>query len=206
MIRKNLAAFLGCFILMGFLSVAMAQQGQGPAQGTQGSQAVPKDERKQTSLGKYAAAMEAYLMVRANPEKTVLLDVRTPEEYSFVGHAPMGVNIPSQLWTGKFDPEKKDYPLADNPDFEELVKARFKPDDTILVICRSGHRGVAAVNRLAKVGFTNVYNVVDGFEGDKVSEEESYYKGKRMRNGWKNAGLPWTTDLDPRLVYVPAAK
>ena len=55
--------------------------------------------------------------------------------------------------------------------------------------CRSGGRSALAVNALAKAGFTNVYNIIDGFEGDKVAEEGSLYLGKRMKNGWKNSGL-----------------
>ncbi len=59
---------------------------------------------------------------------------------------------------------------------------------------------------MAKLGFTNVYSVTDGFEGDKITEEDSYNKGNRMKNGWRNAVLPWTTDLDPSLVYTAAMK
>ena len=40
-----------------------------------------------------------------------------------------------------------------NPDFIDHVKERFKPDDTILVMCRSGGRSAMAVNMLAKAGF-----------------------------------------------------
>ncbi|MCI0469771.1 MAG: sulfurtransferase, partial [Nitrospirae bacterium] len=75
--------------------------------------------------------------------------------------------------------------------------------DTILVMCRSGHRSAAAVNRLTKAGFMNVYSIVDGFEGDKVKDGESYFNGKRMKNGWKNSGALWTYDLEPRLIYTP---
>ncbi len=167
---------------------------------------VPKDSNKKTSLGRYATAAEAYRMYNANPDKVFLLDVRTPEEYALLGHAPQAFNIPSKLWTGKFDLEKKDYGLVNNPDFEAIVKEKFRPEDTIMVMCRSGVRGAEAVNRMAKIGFTNVYNVTDGFEGEKITEEDSYYKGKRLKNGWRNSGLPWTTDLDPKLVYLPTSK
>ncbi len=166
----------------------------------------PKDPGKVTAPGKYACAMEAYQMWKANPDKVKIIDVRTPEEYGFVGHAPMAYNIPVKLWTGKFNPEKKDYVLEDNPDFVDQVKKIVGPDDILVVMCRSGHRSAVAVNKLADAGFTNVYNVVEGFEGDKVMEEDSYVKGKRAKNGWKNAGLPWTTDLDPALVFDPSAK
>jgi len=161
---------------------------------------------KQTTLGKYATAFEAYLTFRTGSKKVYFLDVRTPEEYVYVGHATFAINIPFMLWSGKFDPVAKEYALAENPEFENAVKSRFKPEDTIMVMCRSGNRSAAAVNRLAKVGFKNAVNVVDGFEGDTVTDEDSYSKGKRVKNGWKNANLPWTYDLDPKLVYVPAGK
>jgi rhodanese-related sulfurtransferase len=70
-------------------------------------------------------------------------------------------------------------------------------------MCRSGGRSAYAVNLLAKTGFKNVYSIVDGFEGDKLDIEGSYYKGKRLVNGWKNSGAPWTYQLDSELLYLP---
>jgi rhodanese-related sulfurtransferase len=40
-----------------------------------------------------------------------------------------------------------------------------KPDDMLLVICRSGGRSAMAINALAKAGFKNVYNIIEGMEG-----------------------------------------
>jgi len=164
---------------------------------------LPKDEKKHTTIGKYVTAADAYEMWKANPDKVKVLDVRTPEEYVFVGHAPMAHNVPIQLWAGKFNAEKKDFPLADNPDFEAQLKKRFGEQDTIIAMCRSGHRSAVAINRMAKAGFVNVYNVVDGYEGDKIADEDSYFKGKRMTNGWKNSPAPWTYNLDPALIFEP---
>ena len=53
---------------------------------------------RQTSLGLYVTAKEAYDMWQADPGLKIL-DVRTPEEYVFVGHAPMATNIPFALQT-----------------------------------------------------------------------------------------------------------
>ena len=47
-----------------------------------------------------------------------------------------------------------------------------------------------------------LYNITDGMEGDKVEDPESVYAGKRMRNGWKNWGLPWTYGIDPERVLI----
>ena len=49
---------------------------------------------KQTVLGLYVTAKEAYEKWQADPEKVMIIDVRTPEEYLFVGHPTMAWNIP----------------------------------------------------------------------------------------------------------------
>ncbi|MGD9503754.1 MAG: rhodanese-like domain-containing protein [Syntrophobacteraceae bacterium] len=164
---------------------------------------VPKDEKKLTTLGKYVTSAEAYEMWKAAPDKVKIIDCRTPEEYVFVGHAPMAYNVPSMLWTDKWNEEKKNYDMKDNPDFETRMKEISPPDGVIMIMCRSGHRSAASVNRLANAGFTNVYSIIDGFEGDKIAEEDSFFKGKRLKNGWRNSIDPWTYDLDPKLVYAP---
>jgi rhodanese-related sulfurtransferase len=69
-------------------------------------------------------------------------------------------------------------------------------------MCRSGGRSALAVNQLAKAGFVNAYNIIDGMEGDKVDEHGSAYRGKRMKNGWKNSGSPWTYDVNPELIWL----
>jgi len=53
-----------------------------------------------------------------------------------------------------------------------------------------GGRSAKAVNALAKSGFANVHNIIDGMEGDKVDNLRSANYRKRMKNGWKNAGSP----------------
>ena len=69
-------------------------------------------------------------------------------------------------------------------------------------MCRSGGRSALAVNQLAKAGFVNAYNIIDGMEGDKVDDPESVFIGKRMKNGWKNSGSPWTYDVNPELIWL----
>ena len=51
-------------------------------------------EGKQTVLGLYVTAKEAYEKWQAEPEKVKIIDVRTPEEYLFVGHPTMAWKIP----------------------------------------------------------------------------------------------------------------
>ena len=161
-----------------------------------------KDPKKQTKLQKYITAKDAYQKWLADPNNVKILDCRTPEEYIYLGHGPMAYNIPIQFTTYKFDPEKKAPVMKENPNFLSAVKAKFKSTDMILTMCRSGHRSANTANKLAENGFTNVYNILDGFEGDMVKDPSSYYNGKRMHNGWKNSGAPWTYSLDPKLMYL----
>lgn len=160
-------------------------------------------KEKQTTLGLYVTAAEAYAMWKANPDQVKILDVRMPEEYVFVGHPEMAYNIPLALQTYEWDAEEHMYKVAPNKDFMPQVKALFKPNDVILVTCRSGGRGAMAVNAMAAAGYKNAYNITDGIEGDEVKDPESMYYGKRMKNGWKNAGLPWTYDINPDLMKLP---
>ena len=163
----------------------------------------PKEVRKHTTVGKDLTSSEAYEMWKANPDKVKVLDVRTPEEYISVGHPPMAYNVPLLVFGEKSNPGEKAAGLQANPDFEAKVKRLFASDDTILVICRVGNRSAAAVNKLAKAGFTDLYNIVDGFEGEKIADADMRGKGKRVKTGWKNSSAPWTYDLDPKLVYAP---
>ena len=144
-------------------------------------------EEKLTSLGLYVTAREAYDMWKADPEKIKVLDVRTFEEYVLIGHAEMAANVPLAFPTYKWDANKGNYSVVGNKDFIAHVSEHFKPDDTILAMCRSGGRSAMACNALAKAGFTKVYNIIDGFEGDTVNDPESVFYGKRMKNGWKNS-------------------
>lgn len=165
---------------------------------------IPK--KKQTTLGLYVTAKEAYDMWQKDPDKIKILDVRTPQEYAFVGHAPMAVNIPVEFMTYKWNPKKKSYAMKVNRKFVREVKKVFKPTDTILVMCRSGSRSAMAVNKMAKAGYKHVYNIVDGFEGDMIKNPQNPNVGKRMKNGWRNSGAPWTYKLDPRLMFLPYGK
>ncbi len=162
-------------------------------------------EEKLTSLGLYVTAREAYDMWQSDPEQIKVLDVRTFEEYVLVGHAEMASNVPLAFPTYHWEANKGNYSVVVNSDFISHVLERFNPDDTILVMCRSGGRSAKAVNALAKAGFTKVHNIIDGFEGDKVDDPESIYHGKRMRNGWKNSS-PWTYHLDSKLVWIPTGE
>ena len=164
-------------------------------------------EKKQTSLGLYVTALEAFETWEANQAETHIVDVRTPEEYIFVGHAPMARNVPLLFVTyAGWDAEKDEPTIRPNPDFVARVRELYGLGDPLFVMCRSGGRSALAVNALAQAGFTNVYNVIDGFEGDKVDDPTSAYHGKRMKNGWKNSCVPWTYDCEPSLLWMEKEK
>lgn len=158
---------------------------------------------KQTTLGLYVTSREAYEKWRSAPGDVTIIDVRTPEEYLFIGHADMVWNIPLAVQSYQWDPEKQQLPMSLLPDFVTRVKSIVSPDDLLLVTCRSGGRSAMAVNLLAKAGFKNVYNITDGVEGDSVKDPNSVFNGQRLVNGWKNSGLPWTYAIDPNRMVLP---
>jgi rhodanese-related sulfurtransferase len=130
---------------------------------------------------------EAFDLLK-NPA-AVLVDVRSVAEYVLVGHAPRAHNVPFSFW----NEAKADF--EENAGFAEDLKTRFKPAVTLIFICRSGRRSVRAAEAARGAGFSNVFSVSEGFEGEK---DES---GRRTVGGWKNSGLPWTVDVDPALAY-----
>lgn len=168
--------------------------------------APPLHSMKQTTLGLYLTAREAYEKWKAAPDKVTILDVRTPEEFLFIGHADMAWNIPVAAQLYKWDADKKQFPMQPLTDFVARVEKVARPDHTLLVMCRSGGRSAMAVNLLAAAGFKNVYNIIDGMEGDVVKDPDSVFRGQRMVNGWKNAGLPWTYDVDPARMVLPGER
>ena len=188
--RKLLSLMIAIFILLSWLPLCLAKS--------------PLPVQKQTVLGLYVTAEEAYEMWQADKSKIKILDVRTPEEYIFVGHAPMAQNIPFQLFNYKMAVRNKAPLMVTNPNFMAEVRQKYKPSDSILVICRSGNRSAAAVNAMAAAGFKTAYSITDGFEGDRVKDPASPYYGKRFKNGWKNSEIPWTDKLNPELIWIPS--
>jgi len=59
-------------------------------------------------------------------------------------------------------------------------------DTPLFFLCRSGGRSHDAAVEMAKHGYTQCYNIIDGFEGEP---DATGHRG--MTNGWKQANLPW---------------
>lgn len=158
---------------------------------------------KQTTLGLYVTAKEACAKWQAEPAKVKIIDVRTPEEFLFVGHPTMAWMIPLAAQLYEWDAERKQFPLKPLTDFVDRVKQVAAPDDTLMVMCRSGGRSAMAANALAMAGFTNVYNIVDGMEGDANADSDTVAKALPLTSGWKNTGCPWTKKLTPERMVLP---
>jgi rhodanese-related sulfurtransferase len=148
-------------------------------------------------------AREAYEAWQADPDGVRIIDVRTPEEFLFVGHPAMAWKIPVGRQSYEWDAEKHQFPMALLPDFVDRVSEVAGLGDTLLVMCRSGGRSAIAVDLLAKAGFTRAYTIVDGMEGDAVTDPASVFLGQRLKNGWKNSGCPWTYKLGPERMLLP---
>jgi rhodanese-related sulfurtransferase len=121
---------------------------------------------------------EAHARLKANPQ-AVLIDVRTQPEWNFVG-VPAVERLIRQSW--QVFPQ-----MQVNDNFVPAIeKAGVPKDAEIFCICRSGARSAAAASALTDAGFSNCWNVAQGFEGDK---DVNGHRG--TIGGWKAAGLPW---------------
>ena len=158
---------------------------------------------KQTVIGLYLTAKEAYEKWKAEPDKVKIIDVRTPEEYLFVGHPTMAWKIPVAIQIYEWDPEKQKFPMNPLPDFVSRCSEVANPDDTLMLMCRSGGRSAMAVNLLAEAGFKNVYQILDGMEGDANADSDSVAQAQPLKDGWKNSGCPWTKKLTPDRMLLP---
>lgn len=115
----------------------------------------------------------------------VLIDVRTTMEYQYVGHPMDSIHVP---WK-----EAPDWEV--NPDFVKLVREAISKRTgknegieslAVMTICRSGKRSMDAAEALVKDGFQQVYNIEEGFEGDRDSKNQ-----RNTINGWRFHNLPW---------------
>lgn len=164
-------------------------------------------EEKRTRLDLYVTAPEAAALKSRLADKALFVDIRTKAEVMFTGSPTMVdamvpyVDFPDIGLT--FDDKRGAYKLEPNNDFaselaRRLAEKGLTKNDVVILMCRSGDRSSRAINQqLADAGYTKVYSVVDGFEGDMSKD------GRRSVNGWKNAGLPWTYKMDRNKAYLP---
>ncbi len=118
---------------------------------------------------------EALTLLQENPDAR-LVDVRSQAEWSWVGRIPGAVEIEWQSFPG----------MQANPNFLEQLSRKVPKESPVMFICRSGIRSNQAAIAASESGYSNCFNILEGFEGEKDS---SGHRG--IRGGWKVAGLPW---------------
>jgi rhodanese-related sulfurtransferase len=165
---------------------------------------VPEEQRSKTGL--YLLPKQAPAFIKSQNGKVLFLDVRTRAEAQFLGMAD-GVEakvpyVEFQEFMTDWDENRGFYKLEPFSDLAPEVERRLKAkglgrNDTILLICRSGERSSRAADLLESLGYTKVYTVLNGFEGELSAES------RRNINGWKNDGLPWSYELDRKKMYFP---
>jgi len=162
-------------------------------------------EPKRTKLGLYLTASQAADML-AEPG-AVLVDLRSRGEVAFLGLPERAdVHIPYMVMPmmAEYSAASGGYGLEINPDFpgdfRDWAEANgVGPDTRIVLMCRSGNRSARAADLLSEMGYRNVYSMIDGYEGDKAREGPG--KGRRIVNGWCNAGLGWSYTIRPDQAY-----
>lgn len=129
---------------------------------------------------------EAHEALAGNDE-AVYLDVRTEMEFRY-GHPEGALNIPVAF-------PNPGGGLQPNAHFADIVGKLLPRDTPIYCGCQAGLRSKAACELLARSGFTRVANVEGGFGGlvDRT--------GVLVQPGWRDAGLPVSTDLTEHNTY-----
>ncbi len=110
-------------------------------------------------------------------KEAVLVDVRSNEERVFVGQVPDSLHVAWATGTS----------LTRNPRFTRELEAKVGKDAVVLLLCRSGNRSSLAAEAATKAGFANVFNVLEGFEGELDDKQQRGHSG-----GWRAYALPWT--------------
>jgi len=118
---------------------------------------------------------EAYEVLQKAPGAR-LVDVRTRAEWDWVGRLPGAVEIEWNQYPGG----------VRNPNFITELKRQVDPESLVMFICRSGVRSIGAAAAATEAGYSQCYNVLEGFEGDKDAHGHRNTVG-----GWRHAGLPW---------------
>ena len=120
---------------------------------------------------------ETWALLQQQP-RALFVDVRMEIESLYVGRPP---GVHTVAWY--------EYPdlTPDPPAFvRKIEREAGDKTRTIILICRSGKRSVDAGLALEKAGFTDVVNVLHGFEGDL---DDGFHRS--TQNGWRFDGLPW---------------
>lgn len=127
----------------------------------------------------YAGALtpaEAYELI-SQDRNAVLVDVRSRAELELVGRVPVASHVEWAFYPG----------MVANPEFAAQLQAQVDKSRTVIFMCRTGGRSHNAALLAQQLGYSQAYNMLEGFEG-----EANEHKQRTLINGWKHAGLPWT--------------
>lgn len=161
---------------------------------------------KMTKLELYLTATEAYTFIIKEAPNVLFIDLRSPEELACVG-APMMIDahIPYKFanWQ-QWDDKNKNFKMVVNDRIVSLIESclqqkGFNKKTPIILLCRAGFWSAWTADLLAQAGYEKVYNIIDGFEGDKATSGSK--QGQRVINGWTNSDLPWAYELDKTKMY-----
>lgn len=113
----------------------------------------------------------------------VLVDVRTPPEWAFVGEPDL-----SSLHKKQVRLPWRVFPSMDvNPNFiQSFAQEHIAKETSVFFLCKSGGRSLDAAIAATEAGWQCCYNIACGFEGDTDMQGH-----RGTVNGWKAAGLPW---------------
>ena len=114
-------------------------------------------------------------------KESILIDCRSEKEWVNVGAPDLSQINKSVL---KIELVREDHSI--NSTFTEQVKEYATYETPLFIICKSGARSAAACQMLLKVGFTDVTNVAEGFEG-----HAHYNDASEIFDGWQSHSLPW---------------
>ena len=118
---------------------------------------------------------ETFELMRSAPGAK-LVDVRTRAEIDWVGRVPGAVEIEWVTYPG----------LKLNPNFMAALEQQVDKEALVMFLCRSAHRSHTAASVATQSGYSNCYNVLEGFEGDRNTSNR-----RNLLNGWRRKGLPW---------------
>ena len=139
-------------------------------------------ERGQTNNLPYAGALtpkEAHEVMQLT-KNAKLIDVRSRAELELVGRVPQTTHIEWAFYPG----------MVANQDFSKQLTMQVDKESVVVFMCRTGGRSHNAATLAAQLGFTEAYNMLEGFEGEATPDTKQRCK----INGWKVADLPWTND------------
>ena len=124
----------------------------------------------------------------ASDRTAQMIDVRTQAEWTFVGVPDLSsLERDASLIEWQSLPSMAVDPAAFAEKASRMLHTAGANSDTpVLMLCRSGGRSRAAAIALTNAGYTRVYNISGGFEGDLDSARH-----RGTSNGWKAASLPW---------------